>query len=149
MIPLLKNPLNLLYSFRLRSVFYFFSLPSLSKWLVGLRVAVNVVINEGVIISSASDNEENTPPVIDEVDLNNLNNEKILQYIQRLQVTLGQYKAQEEASKMDLERKDEGSETPQGPKQKWPKLRPKGKVESKDDLDETPKRVEWKLVRAV
>lgn len=45
------------------------------------RATVNVATNERDIIPSVPNNKESTPPVVNEADLNNLNNEQIFQYI--------------------------------------------------------------------
>lgn len=112
------------------------------------RAVVNIATNEVVIIFSILDNGENTPPAVNEVDLNNLNNKHILQYIQR-QATLGQYKTWEETSKMDPERRDKASVDTLRAQIKVTKLQPKGRAESEDESDEAPKGVDWKLIRAV
>ena len=61
------------------------------------RVTTKIATNKGVIIFSTPSSGQNTPLIVYEADLSNLNNKQILQYIKRLQTTLGQYKAQEKA----------------------------------------------------
>lgn len=39
------------------------------------QAIANIVTNERVIVSSVPDNRENTPPMVNEADLDNLNNE--------------------------------------------------------------------------
>lgn len=58
------------------------------------RATVDIAIDERVIVSSTLDNRENTLPVINETDFKYLNNKQLLQYIQKLQATFDQYKAQ-------------------------------------------------------
>ena len=49
-----------------------------------LWAAAKVATNESAIIFSTPGNGQNTPSIVNEADLNNLNNEKMLQYIKRL-----------------------------------------------------------------
>lgn len=53
------------------------------------QATANIATNAGVIIFFASDNRQSVPPMVNEADLNNFDNEQMLQYIQRLQATIG------------------------------------------------------------
>ena len=69
--------------------------------------ATKIATDEDAIISSTLSSGQNTPSIANEVDLNNLNNEQMLQYIKRLQATLEQYKTWEEASFMNPKVKED------------------------------------------
>lgn len=74
-----------------------------------LRATVDIAINESVIVSFTPGSGPNKPPMVNVADINNLNNEQMIRYIQKLQATLEQYKVWGEASVMAFKRKEEAS----------------------------------------
>lgn len=73
------------------------------------RVAIKIATNKGAVIFFTLGSGQNTPSILNETDLHNLNNEKILQYIKRSQATLKQYKTQRETSFIATKGKEEAS----------------------------------------
>lgn len=62
------------------------------------QIVAKSAANRRAIISSIPNSGRDTPPIVNERDLNNLNNEQMMQYIKKLQAALEQYKTQENAS---------------------------------------------------
>ena len=89
--------------------------------------------------------------MVNEADLKNLNNEQTLQYIKRLQPTLEQYKAREEASFMTHRIREEVSIDILRTRTKaiQTQFKEKAKLVKEESSNEALKDVGWKLIRAV
>lgn len=89
--------------------------------------------------------------MVNDVDLNNLNNEQMLQYIKKLQETLEQYKTREEASFMAPKISEAASFKTLRTQMKAIHMQSKrnAKMEDEESSDDTLKDVDWKLIRAL
>lgn len=121
------------------------------------RAITKSTANRGTTIPIPLESGQNTPPVPIEMDLNTLNNEQIVQYIKRLQATLDQYKAREEASQEIVRISEKafqgtpwtrGEASHQVARLENANSKEKENVENEEFSNEALRSVDWKLVHA-